>query len=108
MTDLQCAATLLLGPAGAVAASLDRLTGARVAHVWCDGTPESSAVARRAGQALGVGVTDRPDVAAALDDVADLHRGETVLVVAAGDEDLEGIVEVLVDADGRVVRPWGT
>ncbi|MEZ0581084.1 hypothetical protein [Nocardioides sp. MH1] len=110
MSDLHCAATLLVTPSDRVPALVDELAGARVAHVWSDGTTETHVAARSAAARLGVGITERADVGAHLDEVADEHRGETVLVVVgavagavAGDAE---VTEVRIDGDGRISRPW--
>ncbi len=96
---------------------------------------------RLLAEALAVGVTVRPDLAEpdadpggrltlqpVLDEVADMHRGETVVVVASGDVISRGlpplcaalsarwveqrplascaVVEVAGDADGWVCHSW--
>jgi hypothetical protein len=120
MSDLQCAATfLVLGSAGAEAGS--RVAGTRLAAAYA--APEGHAVAAAAVQRSGLTVaTLEPDgtsYAAALEGLADLHRGETVLVVlpeaaAAALADAWGrqadgpdtVLEVAVDGDGWSVRIW--
>ena len=84
MSDLQCAARILLvrePPTGALA---ERLAGERLAATY--------------------------DGPADLDALADRHRGETVLVVGPipAEHDLGpgAVVLVEVDADGRRVTPW--
>lgn len=127
MSDLQCPATVLLTVPAVEGEPLDtaaerlarQLRWTRVAVVYSDGS--DAAVRTAASVAALLGVPDRveapfPDC---LDQVADLHRGETVLVVAeagpAGEgsgADLgqgltaEGLVEISVDADGWTVRRW--
>jgi broad specificity phosphatase PhoE len=153
MSDLQCAATLLLtGPAptepasrppdGTAGLSVEgrararalaaALVDARVAMIYCSVAPAAVQTAEVAAAALGAHVrvradlgggqaTDEQRVAAVLQEVADLHRGESVLVVAesaalaaalrrlAGGRastvaDASAVVEVAADADGWVVR----
>jgi hypothetical protein len=120
MSDLQCPATfLVLG--SAEPRMLQRVSDTRLAAAYA--VPEA-----RAGVAAALGGTGPPvtaldldgtTYAAALEGLADLHRGESVLVVlpedaaaalsgradgadtAAGD-----ILEVAVDADGWSVHIW--
>ncbi len=154
MSSLQCPATLLLashaepvdstglGPTGRDQAAdlADRLAGRRVCHVWTGPARPAAQTAEIVAERLGVGVTTRDaldvrpeaglDVVAplreVLDEVADAHPGETVLVVGHGDAfrlavpglarmevspaPLEpcDVVELEADADGRVCRAWGT
>jgi hypothetical protein len=102
MSSLQCPATMLVVPAAAVEGL--QLAGLRVAHVWSD--PASTRPAEAAAARLGVGVTQREDVAdrEVLGEIADLHPGETVLVVSSV---VTSATEVLADADGWSRRPWG-
>lgn len=121
MSDLQCPARFLLVAPAASAA--ERLRHERVAAVYAG--PDGSASAdelsaeelgralgapvRRPGPAVDLGavLAREPGPLAALEDLADLHRGETVVVVAAGPPDRDvgrDLVEVLVDADGITVR----
>lgn len=102
MSDLQCAATLLLVPPDRIEALLPAVSGARIAHVWCDGSPEAVRAARTAAARLGVRTTERAGIDAHLDEVADEHRGETVLVVLERDE----AVELVIDGDARVRRAY--
>ena len=101
MSSLQCPATMLVLPCSGLK-EVD-LGGLRIAHVWCD--PESAVFAQPLATNLGLGVTVRDDVSGreALSDIADLHPGETVLVVGS---DVTTATEVLVDADGWSRRPW--
>jgi len=131
VSDLQCAATFVFAVPGDDAqarALADDLRFRRVAQVYAgDGAaPESTAqvVADVLGARVRRGAT--LDGAAALEGIADEHRGETVLVtadatllaellpelvpglppsygtaLAAGD-----VVEMRVDADGWVVDAW--
>ena len=83
MSDLQCAARILLVREPPRPALADRLAGERLAATY--------------------------DGPADLDDLADRHRGETVLVVGPipAEHDLgAAVVLVEVDADGRRVSPW--
>lgn len=120
MSDLQCPATfLVLGSAGAVAAA--RVAGTRLAAAYA--TPEGREVAAAAvgGSDLSVAALelDGTSYVAALEGLADVHRGETVLVVlpeaaAAALADAVGrraeapdeVVEVAVNGDGWSVRIW--
>jgi broad specificity phosphatase PhoE len=136
MSDLQCAATVLLVPPGPAEPSraLGRaLRDARLAAIYT--SPRSSAVrtAEVVGAETGLPVSVLAGLAGArglraeLDAIADQHRGETVLVVShtgairagvppmvgLGDEvaasrRLAGcaVVEVGSDADGWVLRSW--
>lgn len=116
MSDLQCPATFLV--VAAAAAEPLPSPGPRLAAVYA--VPEGAAVAatwaRQAG--LPVGSLEAPggsSYRATLAELADLHRGETVLVAlpdTAVDElagALRGagtVLEVGVDADGWSVRIW--
>ena len=111
MSDLQCAATLLLvrpgtDPDGAGPA----LVGRRLAAVYCDATAPAKRTAEALVGATGVRVMAREGLAepsaAELSAIADEHRGETVAVVACTALGVEGaaVVEVVMDADGWVVR----
>lgn len=108
MSDLQCAATLLLAVADSVedAVALARASrDRRVAVLYtADGDP-AARVARVVSERLGVPVQQKPElsgsraddgadspslVRACLDEIADAHRGETVLVL--GEVDTFGAV----------------
>jgi broad specificity phosphatase PhoE len=134
MSDLQCAATLLLVAHGETeqARVLGRaLRDARLAAIYAGDRPgavrTAEVVAAETGVPVSVltGLEDSDGVRATLEGIADLHRGETVLVVShagairagvppmvgLGEEaatalDLTGcaVVEVAVDADGWVLR----
>jgi probable phosphoglycerate mutase len=153
VSDLQCPTTLLLSRAGKsepaggsltehgrtqAAALGESLAGRRVAHVWTGTEPRAEQTAAIVAARLGVGVTSRPALAerggddpaslsrirAALEEVADAHRGETVLVITRGDVVRLGIpalarmearpgdlppcapIEVAIDADDWVCRAW--
>jgi len=142
MSDLQCAATLLLTDAGGSRTLGPSLVDRRLAAIHTSAAPEAvrtaEAVAAVTGAAISVSADlrepgDEPDaevrarVARELGAIADLHRGETVLVVShtrtlqAGVLPLVGlgeeyaaahpvppgaVVEVAVDADGWLLRSW--
>jgi hypothetical protein len=111
VSDLQCAATLLLvrpgtDPDGAGPA----LVGRRLAAVYFDATAPAKRTAEAMAAATGVRVVAREGLAetsaAELSAIADEHRGETVAVVARTGLGPEGaaVVELVMDADGWVVR----
>lgn len=96
MSDLQCAATLLLVAAHSDAGDgATRLGGAvadrNVATLWSSPDPASvrtaEVVAARLGRTTSVhdGLGSTAGVADVLGEAADLHRGETVLLVAPAD-----------------------
>jgi len=108
MSDLQCAARfVLLTDPGATA----QLGHERVAAVY-DARPggHDETSVELLGLAVQVvapltlrGVLDRsPQALGALGDLADLHRGETVVVLSGGSAG--GRVDVSLDGDGVVVR----
>lgn len=143
MSDVHCPATLLLaGPGekgeGAVAALTfggrrearglaASLADRRVALVYAGDDLAAVQTAEVVAAALGLHVQVRPSLGtsydgsagvAELEDIADAHRGETVLVVTRRDvlrsvvaTLLPGaaapasLVELAVDADGWVLRP---
>ena len=113
MSDLQCAATLLLVQ-HRVSESESRRLGrslrsARLAAIYTAGSAEATRTAGIVGDETGVrvAVLDQAlDRSAELEGIADLHRGETVLVVAPLDLAGGAVVEVTVDADGWVMRSW--
>ena len=109
MSDLQCAATLLLVPAGRAEGLAETLTHAKVARVWTGTAAVAAQAAESLAAQLGVGVSTRAEmdderIDLALSDIADEHRGETVVVVV---DHGDAIVEVAVDGDGWVRRTWG-
>ena len=130
MSDLQCAATLLLAAHGDAtydgglltplgsdqAHALGRgLRGARLAGIYASDLAQAVQTAEIVAAETGVPVTVLPGTGwpAELEGIADLHRGETVLVVAhpASIQAVTslsvvgcGVVEVAVDADGWVLR----
>jgi hypothetical protein len=109
MSDLQCAATLLLVPYGTADDHARALADARVAHIWTASSEEARLAAAALAADLGVGVTANGDLdqaepsAAVLGAIADEHRGETVVVVV---DHGEAVLEVAIDGDGSVRRTW--
>lgn len=149
MSDLQCPATLLLTPSDGVArdvaaALAERLAERAVRRVWRAPDEQAQQLARTLSDALDVeaevldelhsqapaetdrALLDRFD--SALQQISDLHRGETVLVVVHGDVLRRGVetlarrapgvrpqhvhpgtvVEVDVDSDGLLCTAWPT
>jgi hypothetical protein len=120
VSDLQCPATVLV-LRGDLA--VGELAGHRIAAVVA--TEARTAAAERLAGAVGAPVVRRElggDPVAAIEELADLHRGETLLLVA-GTEIAEEVVtralgravarvvqeqplvELAVDADGWALRP---
>jgi hypothetical protein len=119
VSDLQCPATLLLARTGDPGQLVAALRGRNVARVY--GSPGADGPAAAVAGALGVElvldedlgrVVDGPldDLAdarrEALQAIADLHRGETVVVLLGPSTSGWEVVEVSVDGDGFVVRRW--
>ena len=120
MSDLQCPATFLVLGTGGAARPAPELRQARLAAVYAV-TPDADVaawIAREAGLPVrpleeSAGTT-YPD---GLADLADLHRGETVVVVLPTravsalaergglDPARNRVIRVAVDADGWTVRP---
>jgi hypothetical protein len=126
LSDLQCAATLLLASvrgeeqARALGTSL---LERRVALVYTDGSTTAARTAGLLSERLGVPVRPEPGLApdgrGVLEGLADLHRGETVLVVAETEvigrvlgtagraigsaDNADDVVELHIDADGWTV-----
>jgi broad specificity phosphatase PhoE len=104
MSDLQCPVTLLLASYTEQGDELAREVSAdRVCRVYSG--PEEQAVQTTRAVAGHVGTEVREelgtsDVVAELEAIADLHRGETVLVVLSGPL-LEKAVDSLVGRRGR-------
>ena len=111
MSDLQCAARFVLVCAPD-AGTAESLRHERVAAVY-DGPPGSGAVAL--GHALGLPVQAMarpmaaadvlardPEAVGELRDLADLHRGETVVVAVLGHPGQR--VDVALDGDGLTVE----
>ena len=119
MSDLQCPATVLVLRGDAPA---DLLQRHRVAGVVTSGARTTTA--ERVAGSVGAPVVRRElagDTVTTLEELADLHRGETLLVVAeddvadalltrllgrvaAGTLRARPVVELAVDADGWVLR----
>ena len=112
MSDLQCAATLLLvRPDTGPDVLGHELVGRRLAAVYCDATATAVRTAEALGAATGVRVAVREGLAETstageLSAIADEHRGESVAVVARTGLGPEGatLVELVIDADGWAVR----
>lgn len=115
MSDLQCAATLLV--TGSEGLDVDRLADSlrphHVAAVYASPLAEAERAAAVVAQRLGVSRRALPSGGRGhetLEGVADMHRGETVLVVGDADQvpvvPAEGVAEVLVDGDGWTQRAW--
>jgi hypothetical protein len=112
MSDLQCAATLLLVRPGTDPDVVGpELVGRRLAAVYCDATATAVRTAEALVAATGVRVVTREGLAQTstpgeLSAIADEHRGETVAVVARTGLGHEGaaVVELVMDADGWAVR----
>lgn len=111
MSDLQCAARFLLLPSSDVEEHRRRVASLRferVARVYA--AQPDLAAARRLAAGLGVPagliaglIAGEPvPVDDALRDLADRHRGETVVVVTAA---VSSAWVVLVDGDGATWRP---
>ena len=108
MSDLQCAATLLLVRPGTDPGGVGpALVGRRLAAVYSDATAAAVSTAAATGARVvareGLAETS---AAGELSAIADEHRGETVAVVARtglGPEDA-AVVELVMDADGWVIR----
>jgi hypothetical protein len=93
VSDLQCPATLLFAVPGDVEQTrvlAERLHDRRVAVVYTDDLPASGGAVRDVAAALGAPVRSEPDLregfvtpGTVMEQLADLHRGETVLVFAA-------------------------
>ncbi|GAB2753248.1 hypothetical protein GCM10027020_01520 [Nocardioides salsibiostraticola] len=145
MSSLQCPATVLLtGPCepgdDAVARLDDRLRTRKVGHVWSSDLPDAVRTAEAVATRCTVGSTSRLDLRersfdetdaevvermrASLSEIADLHPGETVLVVTHP-ETLRlvvpqmcrmdaaprylgpgSIIEIEIDAEDWVCRRW--
>lgn len=111
MSDLQCAATFVIS--GVVADSEVRalaasLAGRRVAQVYGDAAhrPAAEMVAGVLGVQAAVRDDLDPDLGGAggLAALADLHRGETVLVLVTSPSEA-ATVELSIDGDGWAWRP---
>lgn len=113
MSDLQCPVTVLLVASAAVPpeALAEELSHARVSSVY--GGPQEASYVERCATALGCPGAVEPaldggHIRPALDDIADVHRGETVVVVAssealrpfAGTGPATTTLRLIGDADG--------
>ncbi len=136
MSDLQCAATFLVldddSPGtderqleGVTAQLAEQLAGRRVAKVLASPSMPQLARAARIAEHLGVtsesapGLDEGPLFRQAVEDAADVYRGEAVLLVAplevvraalglATAPAPGELVELQVDADGWLVRQGGS
>lgn len=116
MSDLQCPVRVVLVRVDGswVPAGLGPLLAReRVVGVWSGTRPEPEQAATALARAAGVPVVlrqaldgDGPSVASVLEEVADLHRGETVAVVLPAGADLTRLAGAR-GADGPVVRLEG-
>ncbi|MDN5893250.1 MAG: hypothetical protein L0H93_04410 [Nocardioides sp.] len=99
MSDLFCAANLVV-----VQDNGSVPTGERFAAVWCG--PAAEAAASEVAQRLGLPVTVRPELESApalagvLQELADMFRGETVLLVAQSAEQLRSVDAVAPTVEG--------
>lgn len=116
MSDLQCPAIVILTPLEGVAAGERLLAGRHVAGRFLVATAATAAAARAAAgggamEMLG-DVVDGAGLRGQVDALADLHRGETVWVVAPsamiaaalGRGELVESVVVAIDSSGWTVR----
>jgi len=119
VSDLHCPATLLVIRAADPHVLAGALLPRTVARVYC--SPGSHGPATALAGELGVDVVldeglGRPEegrladaVGAgreALQGIADLHRGETVVVLLGRSTAVAEVLEVSVDGDGFAVTPW--
>ncbi|MDQ4084677.1 MAG: histidine phosphatase family protein [Actinomycetota bacterium] len=110
MSDLQCAVTFLLaaaGDEGQARALAERLRDRRVAVVYTDDAPATGEAVGALSAMLSAPVRSEPDLreavvppGAVLEQLADLHRGETVLVFARA-QALTAAVQSLATGAGR-------
>lgn len=97
MSDLQCAATILIARDGAGDVLADAVRRRRIACVYASPGPEAVRTGEVVGAELGTPVRVRDGLSArtegtlddliarfreALEEISDLHRGETVLAVS--------------------------
>ncbi len=112
MSDLFCPARVVVTPSSSAVALADALVAERVAAVLAADREQSHDAARELAARLGTSYGRLPEgtLRVALEAVADLHRGETVVVVT--DADLAQLpgrpgapVLVEIDADGWRTQP---
>lgn len=111
MSDLQCAARLVaLNPPSLTDPVLTAkaLAHQNLAALYCADDPVCSGLATWLAQHLGlnaqaVATDDLADGAVGFEQITDLHRGETVVLVRPGSSPVP--VLLLVDSDGIVTRP---
>ena len=118
MSDLHCAARMVVTRSDAAPDLAGHLVGERVAVVLTDAWQPARGAASELAEQLGTSCEHLPEgsLREVLDDVADLHRGETLVVVADRDwpgtlgraADGQGAVLVEIDADGWRTTPLGT
>lgn len=88
MSDLQCPARIVLLDAAVAHTSTEALQAERVAHVYADrgcGALDPATALAAAWEVVVTGLDASPGgLRTALEDLADLHRGETVVVVTHG------------------------
>lgn len=142
MSDLFCPATLILARHGEAGTLADRLRTRRVAHVYTSPLAVAAQTAQTVATTLDRDVSTRDglqdcspeesdDAVVArlrpvVEELSDLYRGETVLVVTHGDLIRRGVrrlarmapgirpdpvgpggtVEIQVDADGILCSAW--
>ena len=124
MSDLQCAATLLLARHGEASTDGDlsprgheqahalgrSLRDRRLAVVYTStlapAVQTAGIVERETGVSVVVDAGLDDGSVAGLEALADQHRGETVLVLSGAGDEREGcaVVEVSIDADGWAAR----
>ena len=89
MSDLQCPARIVLLDADVAHTSTEALQAERVAHVYADrgcGALDPATALAAAWEVVVTGLDASPGgLRTALEDLADLHRGETVVVVTHGE-----------------------
>lgn len=113
MSDLQCPVTILLVPPGVRAAppTADEAPTALVyAPAGRSDEAEAIAAARRSvvRRDDGLGSGDATALATALEELSDLHRGETIVALAQGLPPgcpAGRVTRVRIDGDGWAVEP---
>ena len=115
--SLHCPARLLLAPEETLPAAAElgaRLGEERLSALYAASTTPDDATIAGLARTLGLPVqatdgldaADRPTLRAALESVADLHRGETVLVVVTP-ETLSAVPGLATDRRGPGPHPRG-